>query len=1058
MKRAKILSASAGSGKTYQLALKYICDIIERPDRYRNILAVTFTNKATEEMKSRILREIHVLASGGKSSYLDNIKDMMGLSEQKIRECALVARNRILHDFSRFNILTIDKFFQRILRAFIKELGLDLDYNIELDTDILLERSVDNLVESISTNEDVRRWLFDFAEDRFQEGDSWDLRADLRSLGEQLFSEGGAKNMNQNISKDDLRRIVELITADAEQYEAKIMELGARGVEIMKGCGVEPENFSGKSRSFAFCFGKYAQGELYKISAKMLKACDDASEWYSKGSSAAVMEAAERLRPILADICAIYDKCVEKVNTAQLVRNNYRSFALLVDIQRYVNSICDDENIMVLSETKEILADFIDENNAPFIYEKVGNRYDHYMIDEFQDTSVREWRNMLPLLQEALSSNSHASVFIVGDIKQSIYRWRGGDWRLLNSVALEDLGTDNTELERLKKNYRSLANVVQFNNEIINQMVQLDNRFLNGHLNNAKESGKIDADTYAELYNILLKAYSDHGQEPAIESEEKGYVELCAYNKNVTDSPFIKAIESAIERGYKYRDILILVRRGSDAVKVANQLFAYKEQKFTSQNLSGFNILMADSLTLEGCDIVEFIMAVLRLAINSTNDIDRGLLNRFLNRPFDSQFDSEELAFLSRLAHLSPMEAFEEIISYYKLNERKESIAFLQAMHEQVIAFTTSRTADISLFLKWWEERGNKTNIAVEMSDDTIEIMTIHKAKGLERDVVIIPYANWNINPSPLNDPIVWAVADENSGEVASIGAFPVSYNGNMKESAFADAYYRELVMNHVDNLNLLYVALTRASKELYLYVAANLESQSSSENISSTSKLLVDGVKKVCPSPNSIIDGGVLAALQYTYGEPIKRVSSHKGHDAVEEVLLENYLSHMPTVKVHYPAKRYLDEGMTYENESMGMGLRLHSIFEKATTYEDIRTALRTLMLGGYIDEGEANALQAKIEAMLDNPVVNEWFNGSWDDVKREASIISRGDIRRPDRVMIKGGRVVVVDYKFGEKRSKNYSRQMKEYMNLLRDMECYQSIEGYVWYVSLGEVEKVE
>jgi ATP-dependent exoDNAse (exonuclease V) beta subunit len=320
----------------------------------------------------------------------------------------------------------------------------------------------------------------------------------------------------------------------------------------------------------------------------MLKACDDASEWYSKGSSAAVMEAAERLRPILADICAIYDKCVEKVNTAQLVHNNYRSFALLVDIQSYVNSICDKENIMVLSETKDILADFIDENNAPFIYEKVGNRYDHYMIDEFQDTSVREGRNMLPLLQEALSSNSNASVFIVGDIKQSIYRWRGGDWRLLNSVALEDLGTENTELERLKKNYRSLANVVQFNNEIISQMVHLDNSFLNGHLNSAKESGKIKAETYAELYDILLKAYSDHGQEAAIESEEKGYVEVCTYNKDVTDSPFIKAIESAIERGYKYRDILILVRRGGDAVKVANQLFAYKEQKFTSQNQSRY--------------------------------------------------------------------------------------------------------------------------------------------------------------------------------------------------------------------------------------------------------------------------------------------------------------------------------------------------------------------------------------------------------------------------------------------------------------------------------------
>jgi ATP-dependent exoDNAse (exonuclease V) beta subunit len=263
--------------------------------------------------------------------------------------------------------------------------------------------------------------------------------------------------------------------------------------------------------------------------------------------------------------------------------------------------------------------------------------------------------------------------------------------------------------------------------------------------------------------------------------------------------------------------------------------------------------------------------------------------------------------------------------------------------------------------------------------------------------------------------------------------------------------------MNHVDNLNLLYVALTRASKELYIYVATNLESKSNSENISSTSKLLVNGVKNVCPTPENIIEGGVLTALQYTYGAPIKSVSSHRGHDVVEEELLENYLSHMPTVKVHYPAKRYLDEGMTYENESLGMGLRLHSIFEKATTYEDIRTALRTLMLGGYIDKGEANALQVKIEAMLDNSIVNEWFNGSWDDVKREASIISQGDIRRPDRVMIRGDKVVVVDYKFGDNRMKSHQLQVAEYVELLESMNCYSNIEGYVWYVALGEVVKV-
>ena len=254
MKRAKILSASAGSGKTFQLTLKYICDIIKRPESYRNILAVTFTNKATEEMKSRILREIHVLASGGHSHYLDKIEDAMHLGEEKIRQYALVARNKILHDFSRFNVLTIDKFFQRILRAFIKELGLDLDYNLEIETELLLDRSAATLINSISTDKDVRHWLFDFAEERFNAGETWDIHKDLCKLGQQLFSETGAKRMKGDISKERLHNLVQLIIQDAECHHQQLKELGSKGMSIMEERGVSPDQFSGKTRSFVYSF------------------------------------------------------------------------------------------------------------------------------------------------------------------------------------------------------------------------------------------------------------------------------------------------------------------------------------------------------------------------------------------------------------------------------------------------------------------------------------------------------------------------------------------------------------------------------------------------------------------------------------------------------------------------------------------------------------------------------------------------------------------------------------------------------------------------------------
>lgn len=1057
MKRAKILSASAGSGKTYQLALKYICDIIEHPERYRNILAVTFTNKATEEMKSRILREIHQLASGGKSPYIESLCSTLGISEESVRQRALAARTQILHDFSRFSVLTIDRFFQRILRAFIKELSLDLNYNIELDTNLLLERSADMLVESIAENSEIREWLLEFAKERLDDGARWDMRGDLCSIGSELFKENGAKRMRSGVTKEQLRSLIVNMVKMSESCRQTIRELACSAIDILDAAGIEADQFKGGTRSFVYSFYNYANGELKPPTATMLKAAESIDAWYKKGASGGVVVVAERLRPILAEICQLYSDGIEHINTTKLLRDNYRSFALLADLQKNIEEICKDENIMVLSETKDLLAGLIDDSNAPFIYEKVGNRYDHYMIDEFQDTSVREWRNMLPLLREALASNEKASVFIVGDIKQSIYRWRGGDWRLLNNDAIEDLGRDNTEVIHLQKNFRSLRNIVEFNNELIERVVARDNEYLNQHLADALSGGKIGEKMYNSLYDIMLQAYSDHRQEVAKVSDQSGYVNVCLFDTATTDSPFIEAIESAIERGYRYRDILILVRNSGDARRVADQLFAYKEECFTSQGLAGFNILTTDSLTLDGCDITDFIIAVLRLSVAANNDIERGIYNRFLGYSLEHQLTGEELDLLHHIGYLSPMEAFEEIVAHYNLDKHRESVAYLQAMHEQVVSFTTSRLADISHFLDWWDERGKNGTISVEMTDDTIEITTIHKAKGLERDVVIIPYARWDMSPRASLRPIVWASAGVDSGAASEIGDFPVIYGTAMENSAFSEEYYRELVMNHVDGVNLLYVAITRASKELYIYVPSNLNSKSSSDNITTTAPLIIEATKSICPDGQVTQYEGSNALVEYSYGEPT-RFSDTKEKSSVEELLLDGYISTRPNLKVRYPAQRHIDEDAKRSNSSITTGIRLHQIFEGAHTVEQLHEAIEYMATNCLISGSEATKLKAQIAEMLDNPTINEWFSASWDDIKCEADIISNGVLRRPDRVMIKGRRVVVVDYKFGEKRDAEYTKQMAEYLSLLKGMGRYDTLEGYVWYVMLGDFESVK
>ena len=1057
MKRAKILSASAGSGKTYQLTLKYMCDVILHPERYRNILAVTFTNKATEEMKSRILREIHTLASGNNSPYLSDVKRELGLNDEQIREGAKRARTRILHDFSRFTILTIDRFFQRILRAFIKELSLDLNYNIELDTTLLLERSTDALVESIAGDKQLRKWLLEFAEERINDGTRWDMRSDLKSLGSELFKENGAKRIDPQLSKKVLLDTVNSVIAEGEKYRTQLKELGAQAISVMRKYGVTPEQFKGTSRSFAFCFEKYAEGELKPPTATMRKVAEELSEWYTKSASGTVITASAVLKPILEDICKCYDEGIKRINTAKLVRENYRSFALLADLRERVNDICNQENIMVLSKTKDILSDFIDDSNAPFIYEKVGSRYDHYMIDEFQDTSVREWRNMLPLLREALSSNPEASVFIVGDIKQSIYRWRGGDWRLLNNDAIEDLGRENTIVEPLKKNYRSLPNVVKFNNGLISNVVAKDNDFLNTSLIDAQSSNKIKPSTKESLYDIMLNAYSDYEQIPAKEGES-GYAKVVAFDSSAMNSPFIDAIESAIKRSYRYGDILILVRGNTDAKKVADALFAYKQEKFTSKNLPGFNILTPATLTLESCDIVEFIISVMLLALDPSNDIERGVYNRYQGLPLDRTFSDEEKLWLNQTAHLSPLEAFENIVSRFELHKRKESIAFLQAMHEQILAFSSQRVVDIQYYLKWWEERGKQEAITVEMTDDTIEITTIHKSKGLERPIVIIPYSRWDMSPRASLHPIVWAKANDDTTTTTTIGDFPIVYGSTMENSDFSEEYYKELVMSHVDGINLLYVAITRASRELYMYVPTTLSSNSKSgENINTTAPLIIDAAKAICSTPEIIQNDGKDIACIYTYGEPTQ-CESNKEDKNNNDILLEEYISHKPTIKVRYPSHRCIEEGIINSSKALSDGIRLHRLFERAITEQDLRNAVKRMSLDCLIDAEQAEALNTKVSDILTDSRVKEWFSNDWESVKCESAIIADGDIRRPDRVMIANERVVIVDYKFGDKHSTSYRKQIAEYMQLIARMGKYKQIEGYVWYISLGEIESVE
>ena len=478
--RAKILSASAGSGKTYRLAYKFVHDVIKyhdaKPYLYRAILAVTFTNKATEEMKSRILNEIHtIIVAPQQSSYMDNLQTDLKLNQAEIIKRAKAIQSSILHDYSRFTILTIDKFFQRILRAFIKELGIDINYNIELDTSTILSQSTDALIEDITTDEMLQRWILEFAEESIEEGQRWDIRNKILSLGQELFKESNKQTILNSTPKEELLKIIRHAEIRSAKAKAQSKKVGEQAMKIITSSGLSTEHFFGKSKGIVYFFAMAAKEEPIAPNDKIRMRTTTLDNWAASGVKKIEKEQisilAIQLQPLLAELCTIYDNNRKLWSSLPFIKATFRSYALLQDIYDKVRTQCDAEGVMLLPETKFILSRFVTGNDAPFIYEKIGNRFERYMIDEFQDTSAKEWENFIPLLQNAMAQSEDNSVLIVGDVKQSIYRWRGGDWRILKNGVENSLGHDNTEVEIMSNNYRSLKQVVEFNNMAISRFV-----------------------------------------------------------------------------------------------------------------------------------------------------------------------------------------------------------------------------------------------------------------------------------------------------------------------------------------------------------------------------------------------------------------------------------------------------------------------------------------------------------------------------------------------------------------------------------------------------------
>ena len=585
-----VYRASAGAGKTHKLTGEYLTLLFTGPGAFRRILAVTFTNKATDEMKTRIVDELYNLASGRKSDYVELLKSTYSLTEVQVRKQAAKILIDILHDYSAFNISTIDRFFQQTMRAFTREIGLQGGYGIEMDQELVLTTAIDNLLSDLEKPEskDLLGWLLRFAEDKIESGGEWNLRKDIMALSREVFKES-YKAFSEAVGRDieDKKALEDYkneLYGIIRSVEATAKELGERGLAILNKYGLKVTDFKGGSRSPLTLLDRLVQGEMKEPSATFIGLADNLDGYFTKTVSLGTRQIIgcafeDGLNDCIKGIISLFGN-LTAYNTAREIVRYYYTLGILTDVSRQIAAYREEKNVMLIADTTELLSKVIEGSDAPFIYEKTGTHVDHYMIDEFQDTSGMQWNNFRPLIEESLAHSRDN--LIVGDVKQSIYRFRNSDWKLLDEQVQADFSPEEIHEETLKDNWRSCRNIVEFNNALFTTLPGV----LQAVYNEALSVSSLSEEQRAAFFTKIMSAYDKSFQQvPPPFMQKDGHVRiefLSGDNEKDWKEEALGRLPGVLEKlqdnGYALKDIAILVRTNQEGAQVADILLAYKEE------------------------------------------------------------------------------------------------------------------------------------------------------------------------------------------------------------------------------------------------------------------------------------------------------------------------------------------------------------------------------------------------------------------------------------------------------------------------------------------------
>ena len=1045
-----IYRASAGAGKTHKLTGEYLMLLFSQPGAYRRILAVTFTNKATDEMKTRIVQELYHLASGRASDYIQLLSSAYSLTERQVREQARKILVAILHDYSAFNISTIDRFFQQTMRAFTREIGLQGGYGIEMDQELVLTEAIDNLLADLEKPEskDLLGWLMRFAEDKIEDGGGWSLRKDIMSLSREVFKE--SYKVGKDIAdKQALDAYKNELYAIIRSVEAEAKRLGEEGVALLKQFALQPSDFKGGSRSPFFYFEKLARGEMKEPTATFQALPDNPDAYTTKTTPPGLRQIIgcvyeEGLNTCVKNIVSLFAN-LTAYNTAREIVRYYYTLGILTDISRQIASYREEKNVMLIADTTELLNKVISGSDAPFIYEKTGTRVDHYMIDEFQDTSGMQWNNFRPLVEESLA-NGRANL-IVGDVKQSIYRFRNSDWKLLDEQVRRDFEEEQVREETLMDNWRSCRHIVEFNNGFFTTAPAI----LQDLYNEALKTSSLNEEERTAFFTKIMTAYDKSIQRvPPPFQKKDGHVRidfLSGDEEKKWEQEAMERLPATLERlqdnGYALKDIAILVRTNQEGALVADTLLAYKEEHPSDRY--NYDIISDDALFVGSSPAVRFLIAVLRYLRNPEDQTNRKLAMyayQVLTGKFgESEADKSVSQNLQSISRQSLYEVTEGLFRNFSAYFPETEQVFVQAFLDMVSEYAQKESADLNRFLRWWDETGYRKTIATPDGQNAIRILTVHKSKGLGFKVVIIPFGDWEIDHKPTKPVILWCHPEKKPFD--RLHLVPVRYGQILSSTIFAKDYFKERLHAFIDNLNTLYVAFTRSKEELIVFSPRprKINKEGKVEKITSIADLLWAGVE------TDIEDD------TFERGEWWHPASGRTAEDTLEEIPMSRLYSVSPDDRLQL---RLHGKGFFFDNARRKHGTLMHEVLSRIRTPKDIPASVESYRLAGVINREEAAELISRLEELLQAEEVKAWYDGSARVLNEVDILFGKGLSKRPDRVMIKDNKVIVVDYKFGERQDKRHPNQVRNYLQLIRKMG-FERVDGYLWYVELGKIEAV-